>query len=127
MSEMKVLGIEEWEELFQPIVNTVEGGTNPNKDPSYQRFETYGPDLEFVYTVPPNLVWTVLDCDGDLIIANGFHYVNRFFYMVCSVPCAEGDEYHVEYYIQGEEDDEPEDDHIRSEASHGDGVSDNRV
>lgn len=28
-------------------------------------------------------VWTVLDCDGRLLLAPGFHIVNRFAYVIC--------------------------------------------
>ncbi len=31
-------------------------------------------------------LWTLLDCDGKLIIAPGFHYVNREEYIITTVP-----------------------------------------
>ncbi|AMO58288.1 hypothetical protein GZ77_21405 [Endozoicomonas montiporae] len=30
----------------------------------------------------PRCIWTVLDCDGKLFVANGMHYVNRLYYLV---------------------------------------------
>ena len=42
--------------------------------------ETYGEELDHVKTVlqhAPRRVWTVLDCDGETILSNGFHYVKR--------------------------------------------------
>ena len=43
----------------------------------------------------PNLVWTVLDCDGQLAIASGFHFVNRLGYLIASVPVAPDHTYSV--------------------------------
>ncbi len=45
-------------------------------------FETYGEDLDFVKSCDQTKVWTLLDCDGKMIIASGFHIVNRISYFV---------------------------------------------
>jgi hypothetical protein len=34
----------------------------------------------------PEQVWTVVDCDGKLYLASGFHVVNRMGYIVCAEP-----------------------------------------
>ena len=55
--------------------------------------ETYGEQLEHVKTVfkyAPARVWTVLDCDGKTIVANGFHLVNRMGYVITENPAPDG-------------------------------------
>jgi hypothetical protein len=49
-------------------------------------FETYGDDLEFVHKADPDHVWTVVDVDGNLIVVPGFHYVDRFLYIITEEP-----------------------------------------
>jgi len=47
--------------------------------------ETYGDDLYDVQKhneSHPKTVWTILDVDGELIIAAGYHYVNRLQYFI---------------------------------------------
>ena len=39
----------------------------------------------------PLTIWTELDCDGDTVIANGYHYVNREAYFICTIPFIEGE------------------------------------
>ena len=55
-------------------------------------FETYGPELEFVYSQNPKTVWTILDADadGDFILASGRHFINRFGYLISTVPVEDG-------------------------------------
>ena len=45
-------------------------------------FETYGSDLDTIKRADSKNLWTLLDCDGRLIIASGFHYVNRMGYIL---------------------------------------------
>jgi hypothetical protein len=42
--------------------------------------------------IDPREWWTVLDCDGRLYLAAGFHFVNRFAYVRCEVPWTDADE-----------------------------------
>jgi hypothetical protein len=58
-------------------------------------FETYGEELAFVRQQDMRCVWTVLDCDGDLSIASGFHFVNRIGYLISLHPVAHGNAYAV--------------------------------
>lgn len=47
--------------------------------------ETYGEDLVKVVEQNeknPKTVWTIVDCDGELVIVAGYHWVNRFLYFV---------------------------------------------
>jgi hypothetical protein len=42
-----------------------------------------------------NRIWTLLDCDGQLVIVNGWHYVNRQGYFITTYPAAPETEYEV--------------------------------
>lgn len=50
------------------------------------QYETEGKDLEYVFSVfkqTPKRVWTMQDDeDGNIVIRNGFHYVNRIAFIV---------------------------------------------
>lgn len=50
-------------------------------------FETFGPELDFVKTQPENTIWTLLDDDdGNPVIIQGFHFVNRIGYYITKIP-----------------------------------------
>ena len=84
----------EWQEQFKPIYN-------PSSVANYELsrdiyFDTHGEDLEFVKQhVDKNLVWTFSDGDMCSFISNGYHYINRLNYYVCSVPYDEDTIYEV--------------------------------
>jgi len=61
----------------------------------------------YVQSQDPNLVWTMLDCDGQLSIASGFHFVNRLGYLIASVPVAPDHAYSVACEDLTEPDDDP--------------------
>jgi hypothetical protein len=67
---------------FKPVPNHID----PNRGFDGCLFETFGDEFAYVQAQDPNLVWTVLDGDGQLSIASGFHFVNRLGYLVASVP-----------------------------------------
>lgn len=46
---------------------------------------------------PAELVWTVLDCDGSLILSPGYRFVNRFAYVVCEKPWGPSEENNTGY------------------------------
>lgn len=55
-------------------------------------YETYGTEYEYVNDVlktAPCNVWTVIDCDGELVISNGWHFVNRMGYIITEVAFGE--------------------------------------
>ena len=71
---------------FEPIHNHIDDGHGFDG----QMFETYGPELEFVRQMAasqPERVWTVVDCDGVMSIESGYHYVNRFGYLITRHAC----------------------------------------
>ncbi len=54
-------------------------------------FETYGEELDFVRSQPPETVWTLVDGDdGDQYVISGYHLVNRIGYLVSAVPVPAG-------------------------------------
>jgi hypothetical protein len=67
---------------FKPVPNHID----PNGGFDGYMFETFGEELVHVQAQDRNLVWTVLDCDGQLRIESGFHFVNRLGYLIASVP-----------------------------------------
>ena len=76
--------------------------------------EPYGNELAHVQEMlkaEPNKVWTVLDCDGALIVSSGYHHVNRMGYIITEVPVAEGEMVETvdEDATDNEEDEEDED------------------
>lgn len=75
-------------------------------------FERDG-SLELLSAAPigsdPLCIWTMLDCDGSIVIASGVHFVNRMGYVVTAVPIEPGVEVEVGWDIRAE-DDEGEDD-----------------
>jgi len=84
---MAELTFEEFEEKYKPIKNPL----NPGQGWDDFAFETYGEDLELVKSVPNEHIWTVMDCDGQFVVGNGFHFVNRFSYFITEVAHDEND------------------------------------
>lgn len=70
-----------WERLFGPELG---------KDGDFLRYETYGADLAKVLAMTkesPGRVWTCVDSDdGDLIFVDGYHFVNRQYYLITKIP-----------------------------------------
>lgn len=48
--------------------------------------ETYGADFDKVRDADESKVWTLLDCEGVLLVASGFHFVNRLNYILTAKP-----------------------------------------
>lgn len=77
---------ETFERLFDPI--TREDGSllwNPG-------------ELQPFYPLDCREWWTVLDCDGKLLVATGLHYVNRLGYVRCKNLWGGEHDAHPEYY-----------------------------
>ena len=56
-------------------------------------YETNGSEHDqekLVNEIAPDRVWTVLDCEGKTIVANGYHFVNRMGYIITENPAPEG-------------------------------------
>lgn len=82
------LTYEQFESTYKPLQNHL--ANNAAYDGCM--FETYGHEFEHVRGVAvtnPEKVWTALDCDGELIITNGMHFVNRMGYLITEIPAPE--------------------------------------
>jgi len=73
--------VDNWVDTYKPIKNE-----NNDWGGTYSAFETYGTELDFVWSKPNNLVWTEIDGDEGSYIIAGKHIVNRLQYFVCEVP-----------------------------------------
>lgn len=71
-----------WEELFKPVKNTIDDNASYNG----AMFETFGKELDFVLAQnekAPGTVWTLVEGDeGEMVIASGYHLVNRIGYFI---------------------------------------------
>ena len=76
-----MLLLSEWEAKYKPT-------KNPNNDwaGEYSAFETFSPEVDFVWSKPNNLIWTEIDGDEGSYIIAGKHLVNRIQYYICDVP-----------------------------------------
>lgn len=93
------MSFDKWVETFSPITNT----TTPYAPFDGCMYETYGDDLAVVTKRAANInakahlkVWTLVeDDDGEPVIVNGYHRVNRVGYFITVVPASKGCEYLV--------------------------------
>jgi hypothetical protein len=98
--------VDDWLDKYKPIGNHIgdSGGWIINDIPIM--FETFGPELEFVKSQPPNNVWTWMDGDEGSFISAGMGYVNRIGYFVTKEPWIDmSEEVQIDYY-DDEADDE---------------------
>ena len=103
----------EFYDKYQPIYNHItnkefqEGQTAGEDDiGSTQYFETYDEELEYVKKQPNNKIWTLINAEGQDIICQGYHFVNRVVYMIASVPYKKGDKEFFIDWIDEENEDE---------------------
>ena len=75
------ISYENWFKKYRPVANPL--ASNASFDGCM--FETYDEELRFVCAQHPRTIWTLLDCDGKMRIAEGLHYVNRMGYFVTEV------------------------------------------
>lgn len=97
------LTFEEWFERFQPIKNHLD--SNASHD-GYM-FETYDAELAFVHSVradAPQMVWTITSSGDYSTLGDGYHYVDREGYFICTVPVPEGESFEIVLHEPDEED-----------------------
>lgn len=82
MSEFMRIEMGDWYEKYKPVENP-NGGSGPAWDDKIQMFEV---DDKRILTADPKMVWTLVECDGHLIISPGFHFVNRMGFYITEVP-----------------------------------------
>jgi len=73
-------------------------------------FETYGKEVEYINEVAEDPIkkhklWTIIEAEGNMYYVSGFHYVNRFGYIITEEAVPENIEYDVE--LDTEVDHEP--------------------
>lgn len=77
-------GWDEWANEFKPQTNHFNGQGN--------LYETYGEEVEYIQSMHPNFVWTLVSGDMcDLIVA-GYAYVNRLGYYITENPWSDEDD-----------------------------------
>ncbi len=96
------LNYDEWFDKFKPLINTLDD--NANYDGCM--FETYGAEAEHVSVAPANKIWTLVDCDGELFISEGWHFVNRMGYFITEIPFDSKIEYNIYVSYDKEYDEE---------------------
>lgn len=88
---MKTITEDEFFEQYKPVLNKF------HMDPEATAFngcmyETYGVEEQHVRNVAQvneGFVWTIIDGDDGLSITSGYHYVNRFGYIITQLPADE--------------------------------------
>ena len=82
---------DDWFDLYRPIKN----GFDNSAGYDGCLFETYGDELAVVQDANPNCVWTLVETDGVLYVAEGFHIVNRLGYFITTKPRENDDEFEI--------------------------------
>jgi hypothetical protein len=99
-----VLTEDEFWEQYKPNQNTI--GTHGSFEGCM--FETYGEELEQVKKVlaaEPDHIFTIIEVDGEMYISKGFHYVNRFGYLITENPMTENmEDIHIDTKVDDEQD-----------------------
>jgi len=100
MPALACLSYDKWIEEFAPQINT----TTDNAAFDGMMYETYDADLAEVMRLSsdvldpagPLKVWTLVENDdGDLVICDGYHRVNRMGYFITAKPADAGVQYVV--------------------------------
>jgi hypothetical protein len=84
------LTYEEWIEQYKPHLD-FEG--------SPIAYETYGDDYDYIADIDNEYVWTWTDGGDYSVITNGFSYVNRLNYYVCTVPSDTNKIIQIDMYV----------------------------
>jgi hypothetical protein len=77
-------------DTYRPQINPIDSNASWNNC----MLETFGPELALIQTMCATdigRVWTILECDGQQVVANGFHLVNRQGYLITEIAAKEGD------------------------------------
>jgi hypothetical protein len=82
-SRTRLITYDEFMDIFKPRINPA---TGVNGSWNGRVFETYGKEFAEVQKADDNKVWTLLDNDGEMTIAAGFHRVNRMGHFITEVP-----------------------------------------
>lgn len=80
------IGEEEFVGHFRPLPNHLNDNASFDFGGGGCVFETFGAELDYIRLQPADQIWTILDVDGELLIASGFHFVNRLGYILTAKP-----------------------------------------
>jgi hypothetical protein len=93
----KTLTEDEFYAQFNPVKNHID------EDCSFDgcMYETYGRDINYINAVAKDPVaklklWTIIEAEGKMFYVSGYHYVNRFGYIITEESVPENIEYDVE-------------------------------
>lgn len=91
-SPQRSISIEDWEESYKPITNHLDSNASwQDEDGNGVMFETYGPELDFIFNADPHRVWTYIEGDFGLYLINGRSIINRIGYFYCEKPWLDGE------------------------------------
>lgn len=92
------LCFDDWFDTYRPIANEREQLGFSNDD-VYFCLDTTGSDFGKVkeaLSSNPETVWTVVDCDDNWYLVNGYCKVNAIYYVLCEVPLTTNDFYEID-------------------------------
>jgi hypothetical protein len=95
---MKQITEDEWIAEFEPRLNPAD----PDGEDGSWGGCLYEPEDISRLGPSPAHTWTLLDCDGQMVIASGWHWVNRMGYFVTRKPWTED----TEILVDGVEDEQ---------------------
>lgn len=84
------LTYEQWIEQYKPELDS---------DGNPRAYETYGDDYEYIADIDNEYLWTWTDGGDYSVITNGFSFVNRLNYYVCTVPCSTDMLVQIDMYV----------------------------
>lgn len=101
LKELGTVMVDMTEDEFYNEFNCVPNHLDPNASFDGRMFETYGAELQHIQElcksdVMKHCVWTIIEAEGKFFYVSGYHYVNRFGYLVTEEPVKEGIEITVE-------------------------------
>ena len=99
------------EDEFYAQFNRVKNHIDDNAAFDGCMYETYGRDINYINAIAKDPVaklnlWTIIEAEGKMFYVSGFHYVNRFGYIITEESVPENIEYDVELDTEVDEDNE---------------------
>jgi hypothetical protein len=85
---MLTITYDKWLEDFRPVLD-------PKDDSQPMRYDHQSNIPEGTL---PDLIWTVVEAEDDMILVSGQHYVNRMYYYICEEAVPQGGYCEVEDY-----------------------------
>lgn len=85
---MLTITYDEWLDNFRPVLD-------PEDDYQPMRYDHQSNIPEGTL---PNLIWTVVEAENDMILVSGQHYVNRMYYHICEEAVPQDEYYELEDY-----------------------------